>query len=91
MEPNYRRCISCRQAFHKSAFWRIVRTHPMRTVQLDIGAGRSAYICPNEDCLRMAQRKNRLARVLKAPVPSEIYEELWNRLKPGPSISSSDG
>lgn len=86
MEPNYRRCVSCRRVAHKSAFWRVVRTSPARTVQLDTGAGRSAYICPNEVCLRAAQRKNRLAKVLKAPVTGEIYEALWNRLKPSPTL-----
>lgn len=80
MEPNYRRCISCRRTGHKRAFWRIVRVHSSRQVQLDQGAGRSAYLCPQASCLQAAQKKNRLGRSLKAPVPEQTYQTLWQRL-----------
>ncbi|UBF25333.1 YlxR family protein [Kovacikia minuta CCNUW1] len=80
MEPNYRRCVSCRRLAHRSEFWRIVRVHPTQAVALDQGMGRSAYLCPQSGCLQAAQRKNRLGRVLKAPVPESIYQVLWQRL-----------
>ena len=80
MKPNYRRCVSCRAIAHKDAFWRIVRVYPSRTVQLEEGMGRSAYLCPTADCLMVAQKKKRLGRTLKTSVPVEIYERLWQRL-----------
>ncbi len=80
MKKNDRRCLSCRRLAPKEEFWRIVRTYPSRTVQLDEGMGRSAYICPCQSCLKTAQYKNRLGRSLKAKVPDEIYEQLWQRL-----------
>jgi uncharacterized protein len=80
MQPNYRRCISCRQVFPKEGFWRIVRVFPSQTVQLDQGMGRSAYLCPQASCLQAAQKKNRLGRSLKAAVPEDIYQTLWQRL-----------
>ena len=80
MKPNYRRCLSCRQVAPKQAFWRVVRVYPSRKVQLDQGMGRSAYLCPNESCLAMAQKKNRLGRSLRASVPDHLYETLWQRL-----------
>jgi hypothetical protein len=80
MEPNYRRCLSCRQVALKEAFWRIVRVHPSRQVQLDQGMGRSAYLCPQASCLTAAQKKNRLGRSLRASVPEQVYETLWQRL-----------
>jgi uncharacterized protein len=80
MEPNYRRCVCCRKLAFKSSFWRVVRLHPSRTVQLDLGMGRSAYLCPNAGCLQAAQKKNRLERSLKAPVPETTYQTLWQRL-----------
>lgn len=80
MEPNYRRCISCRQAAPKESFWRIVRVYPSRQVQLDKGMGRSAYLCPQASCLKAACQKNRLGRALKASVPEHIYQNLWERL-----------
>ncbi|WP_204152300.1 YlxR family protein [Leptolyngbya sp. CCY15150] len=80
MKPNDRRCISCRKVDQKEYFWRIVRVYPSRTVQLDEGMGRSAYLCPSSDCLKAAQRKDRLGRSLKATVPDTIYQGLWQRL-----------
>ena len=80
MKPNYRRCLSCRQIAPKEAFWRVVRVHPSRQVQLDQGMGRSAYICPQASCLAAAQKKNRLGRVLQASVSPELYQTLWQRL-----------
>lgn len=80
MEPNYRRCISCRRVALKPIFWRVVRQHPCHTVALDRGTGRSAYLCPTPECLQAAQRKNRLGRALKATIPEDIYTHLWARL-----------
>lgn len=80
MKPNYRRCISCRRVGTKTEFWRIVRLFPSGKVELDQGMGRSAYICPQADCLHKAQRKNKLGRSLKGIVPETVYETLWQRL-----------
>lgn len=80
MEPNYRRCISCRKTAPKTAFLRIVRLYPSQTLQLDRGMGRSAYLCPQESCLTTARKKNRLGRSLKTSVPNEFYDILWQRL-----------
>lgn len=80
MEPNYRRCVSCRQVAPKNGFWRIVRVYPSQQVQLDGGMGRSAYVCPTASCLEAARKKNRLGRSLKATVPEQIYQTLLQRL-----------
>ncbi|NEO84548.1 MAG: YlxR family protein [Spirulina sp. SIO3F2] len=80
MLKNYRRCVACRKVALKQEFWRIVRLHPSRTVQLDQGMGRSAYLCPQLSCLRTAQKKDRLRRSLKTSVPDEIYHQLQERL-----------
>ena len=83
MKPNYRRCISCRQVNLKQEFWRIVRVFPSGKVQLDQGMGRSAYICPQESCLQLAQKKNRLGRSLHGTVTDTVYQALWQRLNHG--------
>jgi hypothetical protein len=80
MKPGYRRCISCGKVALKPAFWRVVCIHPDRSVQLDQGMGRSAYLCPQEDCIKLAQRKHRLERALKTIVPKELYSQLLERL-----------
>ncbi|HBB35302.1 MAG TPA: DUF448 domain-containing protein [Cyanobacteria bacterium UBA8803] len=89
MEPNYRRCLSCRKVAPKQAFWRVVRVHPSRQVKLDEGIGRSAYLCPQASCLTAAQKKNRLGRSLQASVPEELYQTLWQRLAALPSLGSA--
>ena len=80
MSKNYRRCVSCGKLAPKSSFWRIVRIYPSHEIQLDQGMGRSAYLCPNADCLTIAQKKNRLKRSLKTKVAPKIYQDLWERL-----------
>ncbi|MGF1481560.1 MAG: YlxR family protein [Cyanophyceae cyanobacterium] len=80
MTPNYRRCISCRKVAPKESFWRVVRDYRSRQVQLDRGVGRSAYLCPQANCLESAQRRNRLGRSLQVSVPESIYQRLWSRL-----------
>ena len=80
MKPNQRRCLSCRRVDGKEAFWRIVRVYPEHIIQLDEGMGRSAYLCPQADCLKAAEKKNRLAKSLRATVPPSTYETLWSRL-----------
>ncbi|AFY59850.1 YlxR family protein [Synechococcus sp. PCC 6312] len=80
MPPHTRRCLSCRCLGHKSEFWRVVRLAQSQTVVLDQGQGRSAYLCPQASCLHQARKKNHLGRVLKAPIPAEIYTALASRL-----------
>ena len=49
-------------------------------VQLDHGMGRSAYVCQKAPCLQQAQKKNRLSKALRAPIPAAIFTELERRL-----------
>jgi len=57
---------------------RIVRT-PEGSVRLDPTGkanGRGAYLCVNADCIARAAKKNTLERLLNAPVPRAIYDDL---------------
>jgi len=76
-------CIACRRKDRRDFFWRVVRLWPSNQVQLDRGMGRSAYLCPTAPCLKQAQRKDRLSKVLKAKVPTEVYAALWMKLGVG--------
>ncbi|MGD1851622.1 MAG: YlxR family protein [Cyanophyceae cyanobacterium] len=80
MPVGYRRCITCRRTAHRSEFWRIVRRHGDRTVTLDQGMGRSAYLCPTESCLQGAQKKKRLERSLRTAIDPALYDQLWQRI-----------
>lgn len=57
-QKNYRRCISCYKVAERKEFLRIIRTYPAQKVVLDDGMGRSAYICPQGQCLNLAQKKS---------------------------------
>jgi uncharacterized protein len=80
MHPSYRRCVSCNKVAPKVDFWRVVRLHPQHDIQLDRGMGRSAYLCPTEQCIKIAHKKKRLERALKAHVSRDIYQDLLERL-----------
>ncbi|MBE9041509.1 YlxR family protein [Oscillatoriales cyanobacterium LEGE 11467] len=91
MKPNYRRCVSCRKVDDRDSFWRVVRLYPSHQLQLDKGMGRSAYICAQAKCLKIAQKKNRLGNALKVTVPLQLYQTLWQRLAPREDGESSLG
>ena len=80
MQKNYRRCVSCRRLGPKESFWRIIKIASDHKIELDRGMGRSAYLCPNIDCLTQAKSKNRLSTSLKTKVPDRIYQNLKERL-----------
>ena len=78
---NHRRCVSCRQVKHKSDLIQIVRNFDDRKIIINQGMGRSAYICPQLDCLTIAQKQKKISRSLKTNIDSEIYEQLWQMIK----------
>lgn len=80
MPVNDRRCICCRKVAPKADFLRVIRLHPTHEIALNTGMGRSAYICPTPACIQAAQKKDRLSRILKAPVPPEIYHALKQQI-----------
>ena len=73
-----RQCMGCRERKEKRAMIRVVRGTD-GSVNLDFGGkmnGRGAYICPDPECLRKAQRAKALERSLEVPIPDEVYERL---------------
>jgi predicted RNA-binding protein YlxR (DUF448 family) len=42
--------------------------------------GRSAYLCPNIECLTQAKAKKRLQGSLRTKIPDDIYQSLRERL-----------
>ena len=78
-----RQCVACREHREKPLLARIVRT-PEGTVQYDGRgkvSGRGAYICPDPDCLKKAQRSKALDRSLEVEIPAEVYERLSKEIE----------
>ena len=78
-----RQCMGCRERKAKRELIRVVRT-PEGSVNLDFGGkmnGRGAYICPDPECLKKAQRAKSLERSLEVPIPEEVYARLHKEME----------
>ena len=78
--PILRQCVSCKKLLDRKQLFKVIRDHKDGVV-LDIGMGRSAYLCPNENCLEDSWRRKRLQKALRCQVPSSVFEVLQKRLK----------
>lgn len=73
-----RTCLGCGAKKSKRELVRVVRL-PSGVLEVDSTgrlAGRGAYVCPVEECLRSAVKGKKLERALEVPVPDEIVESL---------------
>ena len=73
-----RPCMGCRERKAKKELIRVVRGTD-GTVSLDFGGklnGRGAYLCPDPECLKKAQKSKALERSLEAEIPQEVYDRL---------------
>ncbi|MBO5374894.1 MAG: YlxR family protein [Clostridia bacterium] len=73
-----RKCLGCMETFPKKELIRVVRT-PEGEVCIDtVGkkAGRGAYICKKEACLKKAVRAKRLQTNLEVTISEELLSEL---------------
>ena len=80
-----RQCMGCRERRAKRELIRVVRGTD-GTVSLDFGGklnGRGAYICPNAECLKKAQKSKALERSLEVPIPEEVYMRLAREMEVG--------
>ena len=77
-----RMCVACRKMFPKTSLIRIVRDNNGEIVfdEKQKKLARGIYICNNEACIRLAEKKNAFSRHLKCQIDKEIYErarEKW--------------
>ena len=73
-----RQCMGCRERKAKREMIRVVRMTD-GNVSLDFSGklnGRGAYICPDPECLKKAQKTKSLDRSLEVPIPEEVYRRL---------------
>jgi len=80
-----RQCMGCRERKAKKELIRVVRETD-GTVSLDFSGkrnGRGAYICPDPQCLKKAQKAKSLERSLEVPIPEEVYLRLEKEMEGG--------
>jgi len=78
-----RQCMGCRERKAKNDMIRVVRRTD-GVVSLDFSGklnGRGAYICPDPECLKKAQKSKSLERSLEVPIPEEVYSRLAGEME----------
>ncbi|MBQ6890351.1 MAG: YlxR family protein [Oscillospiraceae bacterium] len=78
-----RQCMGCRERKAKRELIRVVRGTD-GNVSVDFSGkvnGRGAYICPDPECLRKAQKAKSLERSLETPIPEQVYERLIKEME----------
>ena len=73
-----RQCMGCNEHKPKGELLRVVRS-PEGEISLDTNgraSGRGAYVCPDPECLKKAQKAKSLERALEVPIPEEVYARL---------------
>ena len=78
-----RQCMGCRERKAKKEMIRVVRGTD-GNVSLDFGGklnGRGAYLCPNMECLKKAQKSKALDRSLEVTIPEDVYARLEKEME----------
>ncbi len=78
-----RKCVGCGTSKDKKELIRVVRSAEGE-ISVDLTGkknGRGAYICHNEECLKMAIKAKRLERSFECQISDEIYERLLQEIK----------
>ena len=72
-----RRCIGCRESFHKQQLLRIVKfggaVFVDKTGKAD---GRGAYFCGKAECLKSILKGRKLEKAFRMQIPADIYNSL---------------
>ncbi len=77
-----RKCTGCGEMKPKKELVRVVKS-PDGEISLDLTGkknGRGAYVCPNANCLKKAQKAKRIERAFDCAIPDEIFEKMEQEL-----------
>lgn len=86
-----RMCAGCGEMKPKKELVRVVRA-PVKTENgVDVGGeisldctgrkpGRGAYVCPDPECLKKAQKARRLERAFSCKIEDAVYDEMYSVL-----------
>ena len=78
-----RQCMGCRERKDKKAMIRVVRCTDGSVSLYFSGKlnGRGAYVCPDPECLKKAQKSKALERSLEVAIPQEVYDRLAKEME----------
>lgn len=77
IEPK-RMCVACREMKEKREMFRVVKNAAGEIFADFSGkaAGRGAYICNNDECVKMLKKQRLLNKAFSAPVSDEVYRRI---------------
>jgi uncharacterized protein len=82
-KPPMRMCIGCGERKTKGELIRVVYNKKDNKIMVDLRGkmpGRGAYLCPDQECLLRARKKDSLARALKTVISDQIYDQLMEEI-----------
>ena len=78
-----RKCVGCGEIKNRDELIKITKEHSTDNLVINGNSkvfGRSAYLCYNNTCIENAFKKNKLQKILKTTVPTELKGQLINEL-----------
>ena len=77
IEPK-RMCVACREMKEKREMFRVVKNAAGEIFADFSGkaAGRGAYICNNDECMKRLKKQRLLNTAFSAPVSDEVYRRI---------------
>ena len=66
-------CISCKKTYHRKNLLKITRDHK-QGIMIQLGMGRSAYICKSKKCYLDSKIKKKLQKALKTFLEPEFFD-----------------
>lgn len=77
IEPK-RMCVACREMKEKREMFRVVKNAAGEVFADFSGkaAGRGAYICNNDECVKRLKKQRLLNKAFSAPVSDEVYRRI---------------
>lgn len=72
-----RKCVACREIKQQNEMLRIARINNEYLIdeKNNLG-GRGAYVCKDENCIKLTIKKKILNRAFKSNLDSQIYDKL---------------
>ena len=79
-----RMCVGCREMKPKAQLLRVVKPAEgeARIDRTGKASGRGAYICPQPECLKKAQKSRALERALDAKIDEAVFSQLEAQMQP---------
>ncbi|MBO5285579.1 MAG: YlxR family protein [Clostridia bacterium] len=72
-----RMCVACREMKPKKDLIRVVKTADgIRLDKTGKLAGRGAYVCPNEDCIKKLSKQKIINKAFSMDVSPDVYKAI---------------